>query len=400
MSINDTRIITSECVSRGHPDKIADQISDAILDKHLEADPNAKVACETLISPNLIVVAGEVTSSAEVIIEPIIKNVLKDIGYNKECGFDVDTCKIILNINAQSKEINHAVTQGLDDVVLGAGDQGLMFGCATSETPSFMPVPIFLARSITDHLDAARVSGSLPFLRPDAKSQVSLVKSSEGKALGVDTIVVSTQHSESISVYDVRTKVREYIADTLSASIPGNLSGLLANAKYMINPAGAWTIGGPAADTGLTGRKIVVDNYGADCEIGGGAFSGKDPSKVDRSAAYAARYLAKNIVASKIADKAKVHLAYVIGEPYPVSMSIDTMGTSKLKVSDYELSMIISEMFPMSLENIIKSFSLASPIYLPTARDGHFGVSPYRHKGISFYTWEETSDADRMAQLL
>ena len=400
MSIDDTHIITSECVSRGHPDKIADQISDSILDKYLESDPNSKVACETLISPDLVVVAGEVTSSAEVSFEPIIKKVLKEIGYNKDCGFDINNYKIISNINAQSSEINYAVTHGTQSEVLGAGDQGLMFGYATNETPSFMPIPIFLARAIIDLLDTARVSGTLPFLRPDAKTQVSLVRDSSGKTLGVDTIVVSTQHDKGISLYDVRVKVREFVADSLMASLPNNLAGLLLGAKYIINPAGSWTIGGPAADTGLTGRKIVVDNYGADCEIGGGAFSGKDPSKVDRSAAYAARYLAKNIVASKVADKAKVHLAYVIGEPYPVCLTVDTMGTSNISITDYELSHAVSEMFPMNPEHIINSLSLANPIYFVTARDGHFGISPYRHNGTSFYSWEETSDADRLAQLL
>jgi len=389
-----TFLWTSECVSPGHPDKLADQISDSILDEYLKIDPFSKVACETLISPGVVVIAGEVSSDAVFDEEEIALNVIESAGYNSS------KYRVIKNINQQSSQINSAVTGGDNSAVLGAGDQGMMFGYATNETPTYMPSAMFLSRSIIDCLVSARQSSALDFLRPDSKSQVTM-QYFGGIPVGIDTILVSTQHDSSVGIEKLRSKIKSDIIDQAMDSCPGYVTSLYnADTKVIINPAGIWTVGGPDADVGLTGRKIVVDNYGSDCPIGGGAFSGKDPTKVDRSAAYASRYIAKNLVAGGAAERVRVQVSYAIGMKDPVSVTVDTFGTSKLNIGDFELSNVIQTLCPLSVGDIIDKFQLRNPIYKVTARDGHFGVNPYRVGGISHYTWEETSDSYNIKSLL
>jgi len=390
---NESYLWTSECVGAGHPDKVADQISDAVLDSYLSEDKNSKVACETMIAPGLIVVAGEVNSKLRHLdVNGLAKQVVSDIGYNSRNGFDIDSCKVINAIGSQSNQINNAVeTEGVDS---GAGDQGMMFGYATNETDSFMPTSIEISRKITNFFDLARTQEGVTMLEPDFKTQVTLRCSDDGSPIAVDAVVISSQHKAGYQLIEVREMLRSLVRNCVSG-MPKKLSSLFTNdTRYLLNPSGLWTLGGPAADTGLTGRKIVVDNYGSDCQIGGGAFSGKDPSKVDRSAAYAARYVAKNIVASGISDKVKIQLSYAIGVSEAVSFRVDTMGTSNVKYADHEIESMVSEVFKTTPSNIIEKLQLRNPIYRSTASNGHFGISPYRHDNISYYTWEELSEVD------
>ncbi len=389
---------TSECVGAGHPDKVADQISDAVLDAYLAEDRNSKVACETMIAPGLIVVAGEVNSRLRHLdVERLAKDVVSDIGYNSRNGFDVDSCKVINAIGSQSNQINNAVENDGSDS--GAGDQGMMFGYATNETDSLMPTSIELSRQITNFFDLARTKEGVTMLEPDFKTQVTLRCSNEGSPISVDAVVISSQHKAGYQLIEVREMLRSLLRNCV-AGMPNKLSSLFTDStRYLLNPSGLWTLGGPAADTGLTGRKIVVDNYGSDCQIGGGAFSGKDPSKVDRSAAYAARYIAKNIVASGVSDKVKIQLSYAIGVSEAVSFRVDTMGTSNVEYTDHQIESMISEVFKTTPANIIDKLQLRNPVYRNTAASGHFGVSPYRHDNISYYTWEELSEVEELKKM-
>jgi S-adenosylmethionine synthetase len=378
---NGNYLWTSECVSAGHPDKVADQISDAVLDAYLKEDANSKVACETLITPGLIVVAGEVKSNLiRLDVDSLARQVVSDAGYNSTNGFDSDSCRVINAIGNQSNQINKAVDKGGGDI--GAGDQGMMFGYATNETDSFMPTSIEIARQITNFFDLSRREMSNSTLGPDFKTQVTLECTEDNRPLRVSDVVVSSQHKAGYQLIEISSLLQAILRNCI-ADMPNKLADLFsADTRYLLNPAGLWTLGGPAADTGLTGRKIVVDNYGSDCQIGGGAFSGKDPSKVDRSAAYIARYIAKNIVAAGVADKAKIQLSYAIGVSEAVSFRVDTMGTSKVGFADFEIAQMIEEVFDTTPANIIDKLQLRNPIYRHTAANGHFGISPYRRDGI------------------
>lgn len=368
---NKTYLFTSESVSEGHPDKMADQISDAILDAFLALDPNAKVACETVLADQFVLVAGEFKTKDPAIFlavrdqaERIVRQTIRDIGYNcKEEGIDPDRCEVRIAFNHQSAHINQGVD--LAEGEIGAGDQGLMFGYACNETPQLMPLAISLAHQLVRKQAELRQSGVLPWLRPDAKSQVS-VRYIDGNPVAVEKVVLSTQHSSEISTDDLRVAVREYIVQSV---IPKSLRG--SNFEVLINPTGRFEVGGPNGDTGLTGRKIIVDTYGGSCPHGGGAFSGKDPSKVDRSAAYMARYIAKNIVAAEYASKCLVQLAYAIGVTEPVSVMVDTFGTGK--VSDEVLEGGVRRRFSLTPKGIIDTLNLKRAIYQPTASYGHFG---------------------------
>lgn len=365
------RMFTSESVTEGHPDKICDQISDAVLDAILEKDPHARVACETLASTGLIMVAGEITTNCYVDIDKIARETIREIGYDRaKYGFDCDTCSVITSLKGQSPDI----AQGVDNAYetredaendTGAGDQGMMFGFACDETEDYMPMPIYLAHKLTRRLSEVRKNGTLPYLRPDGKSQVT-VEYDDDKVVRVDAIVISTQHSEEISHEQICEDIKKHV---IQAVIPSEL--LDDNTKYYINPTGRFVIGGPQGDCGLTGRKIIVDTYGGYASHGGGAFSGKDPTKVDRSGAYAARYVAKNIVASGIAKKCQIEIAYAIGVAKPLSILVDTFGTGK--ISDDEIAKIVSENFYLRPSAIIKNFNLTRPIYKQTAAYGHFG---------------------------
>ncbi len=381
MSI-DKFLFTSESVTEGHPDKIADQISDAILDACLEQDAYSRVACETLTATGLVVIAGEITTRAYVDFQSLVRGVVASIGYdNALYGFDSNTCAVISSINKQSGDIALGVDTG------GAGDQGMMFGYATNETEELMPLPISLAHKLTRRLTEVRKSGRLPYLRPDGKSQVTVEYDAAGKPARVDAVVISTQHAETVSTEQLRADV---LKDVIQFVIPAHL--LDENTKYHINPTGRFVIGGPMGDTGLTGRKIIVDTYGGMGRHGGGAFSGKDPTKVDRSAAYMARYIAKNIVASGLAERCEVQLAYAIGVVEPVSVLVDTFGTGKLPAS--ELQALVRANFHLTPKGIIESLNLRRPIYRQTAAYGHFG----RHE--KEFTWEHTDKADLLRQAL
>ncbi len=353
---------TSESVSEGHPDKVADQISDAILDACFEQDPNAKVACECLITTGHLVIAGEISSTARVDAESIAKKVIKDIGYdNAAHGFDFNTAVYTNLIHKQSPEINSSVIDG------GAGDQGLMFGYACNETPEWMPIPILLAHRLMQKQSELRKNGTLDWLLPDAKSQVTVIYENN-RPIKVETVVLSTQHKAGISREMIRTEViRQIIEPILQTYLPDSAP------EYLINPSGSFTIGGPHGDTGLTGRKIIVDTYGGSCPHGGGAFSGKDPSKVDRSGAYAARYVAKHIVASGIAERCTIQISYAIGKEKPTSLYVDLHGTEKVK--GIQLRSVIQDLFDLSPNGIIKMLGLKNPIYLQTAAYVHFGKS-------------------------
>ena len=378
MSTTDRYLFTSESVTEGHPDKIADQISDAILDACLTADPMSRVACETLTCTGLVVVAGEITSSAHLDVQTLVRETVRAIGYDDALkGFDCNTCSVISAINKQSPDIAQGVDTG------GAGDQGMMFGYATNETPELMPTPISLAHRLAEKLTEVRKSGKMPYLRPDGKSQVTVEYSAEGKPLRVDAVVISTQHADEVGNDQLRAEVQEHV---IEAVIPAAL--LDENTKYHINPTGRFVIGGPMGDTGLTGRKIIVDTYGGMGRHGGGAFSGKDATKVDRSAAYMARYVAKNIVAAGLADRCEVQLAYAIGVAEPVSVRVDTFGTGK--ISEPKLIELIRENFKLTPKGIIDSLDLRRPIFKITAAYGHFGRS-----GDTF-TWEKTDKAEAL----
>ncbi|HWF67023.1 MAG TPA: methionine adenosyltransferase [Acidobacteriaceae bacterium] len=371
----DRLLFTSESVTEGHPDKIADQISDAILDACLEQDPHSRVACETLTATGLVVIAGEITTRAYVDFQSLVRGVVASIGYdNAIYGFDSNTCAVISTINKQSGDIAMGVDTG------GAGDQGMMFGYATNETPELMPMAISLAHKLTRKLSEVRKNGKLSYLRPDGKSQVTVEYNSEGKPVRVDAVVISTQHADSVSNEDLRSDILTHV---IQATIPAEL--LDEDTKYHINPTGRFVIGGPMGDTGLTGRKIIVDTYGGAGRHGGGAFSGKDPTKVDRSAAYMARYIAKNIVAAGLADRCEVQLAYAIGVPEPVSVLVDAFGTNKVPVAN--LQQLVRENFRLTPREIIETLNLRRPIYRKTAAYGHFGRTD------SDFGWEATDKA-------
>ena len=373
-------IFTSESVSEGHPDKVCDQISDAILDSYLAQDPNSRVACETLIKNNTVIVAGEITSSGTPNIEEVIRNTVNEIGYNHDdLGFNGNNCEIQNLISKQSPDIAQGVNEGEgEDLDQGAGDQGLMFGYACSETPVLMPAPINLSHELVLKQSEVRKNGELSWLRPDAKSQVSVVYKDDRKTVDyVSAIVLSTQHDEDISQDEIKAKVREKIINPI---IP--TEWIKEDTKIYMNPTGKFVIGGPVGDCGLTGRKIIVDTYGGMARHGGGAFSGKDPSKVDRSAAYACRYVAKNIVAAGLAERCEVQVSYAIGIAEPTSITVDTLGTGNL--SENEISQIVRDNFDLRPKNLINLLDLKRPIYKNTASYGHFG------RENKDFSWENT----------
>ena len=385
-------LFTSESVSEGHPDKVADQISDAVLDAILAKDPRGRVACETLVSTGLVVISGEITTKADINYMDIARETVRRIGYDdSDIGFDYKSCAVLTAINRQSADIAQGVNEGEGlDLDQGAGDQGLMFGYACNETPSLMPFPIYYAHRIMQRQAEVRKDGRLPFLRPDAKSQLT-VRYVDGKPVAIDTVVVSTQHNPDISYDDLKEAV---IEEVIKPVLPKEM--LSANTRYLIKPTGRFVIGGPAGDCGLTGRKIIVDTYGGAAHHGGGAFSGKDPSKVDRSAAYAGRYVAKNIVAAGLADRCEVQVAYAIGVAKPVSLMVETFGTGK--VSDEKIVELVQRHFDLRPKGIIAALDLLRPIYSRTAAYGHFG-----REEVDF-TWETTDKAaalrDRADSLL
>ena len=375
-------LFTSESVAEGHPDKIADQISDAVLDAILRQDPHARVACETLVKTGFVILAGEVTTSAWVDLDELVRKVIVDIGYvSSDLGFDGNTCGVLNAIGKQSSDI----AQGVDRMVAeeqGAGDQGLMFGYATNETEVLMPAPITYAHRLVQRQAEVRKSHTLPWLRPDAKSQVTF-RYQNGKPVGIDAVVLSTQHGPEVSQKDLREAVMELI---IKPTLPANW--LDEKTKFHINPTGNFVIGGPVGDCGLTGRKIIVDTYGGMARHGGGAFSGKDPSKVDRSAAYAGRYVAKNIVAAGLADRCEIQVSYAIGVAEPTSISIDTFGTGK--IPDHRITELVRTHFDLRPYGIVRMLDLIRPIYQKTAAYGHFG------REDDDFTWEKTDKADAL----
>ncbi|WP_445478158.1 methionine adenosyltransferase [Lysinibacillus irui] len=390
------RLFTSESVTEGHPDKICDQISDAILDAILAEDPNARVACETTVTTGLVLVAGEITTSTYVDIKGIVRDTVAEIGYTRgKYGFDAENLAVLVAIGEQSPDIAQGVDQALearegsmtdaDIEAIGAGDQGLMFGYACNETPELMPLPISLAHKLARRLTEVRKSGELAYLRPDGKTQVTIEYDDNNVPVRVDTIVISTQHDEEATLDQIQADLKEFV---IGPVVPGEL--LDANTKYFINPTGRFVIGGPKGDAGLTGRKIIVDTYGGYARHGGGAFSGKDATKVDRSAAYAARYVAKNIVAAGLADRAEVQLAYAIGVAQPVSIAVDTFGTGRVKES--EIVEWVRELFDLRPAGIIKMLDLRRPIYKQTAAYGHFGRTDLN------VPWEQIDKADALRE--
>ena len=377
-------LFTSESVSEGHPDKVADQISDGVLDAILAQDPYARVACETLVNTGLVVLAGEITTSAVVDYAQVARDTIKRIGYDESAGgFDYRSCSVLTAIDKQSPDIAQGVNEGQGlDPDQGAGDQGLMFGFACDETPQLMPAPIYYAHRLMQRQAEVRKDGRLPWLRPDAKSQVTF-RYVDGKPVSVDTVVLSTQHSEDI---EYQTLTEAVIDEIIKPVIPDHM--LTHDTKYFINPTGRFVIGGPMGDSGLTGRKIIVDTYGGAAHHGGGAFSGKDPSKVDRSAAYAGRYVAKNIVAAGLAKKCEVQVAYAIGVARPVSLMVNTFGTGK--ISDEKIVELIQKHFDLRPKGIVLALDLLRPIYAKTAAYGHFG------RDEPEFSWENTDKADAL----
>ena len=382
----DNSVFTSESVSEGHPDKLSDQISDAILDALLEQDPDARVACETLVKTGMVVLAGEITSSANIDFEQVCRETIIDVGYDSsDVGFDGASCAVINALGKQSPDIAMGVDE-TEDHEQGAGDQGLMFGYASNETDVLMPAPITYSHLLVKRQADVRKAGTLSFLRPDAKSQVTF-RYEEGAPVAIDAVVLSTQHDPDISLADLQEAVMEEI---IKPVLPANW--LSAQTKYFINPTGNFVIGGPVGDCGLTGRKIIVDTYGGMARHGGGAFSGKDPSKVDRSAAYAGRYVAKNIVAAGLADRCEIQVSYAIGVAEPTSISINTFGTGKL--SDDAIEALVREHFDLRPKGLISMLDLKKPIYLPTASYGHFGRTE------DSFSWEKTDRAEQLAAAL
>jgi S-adenosylmethionine synthetase len=386
---NGTKIFTSESVTEGHPDKIADQISDATLDAILSEDPNSRVACETLVTTGLIVVSGEITTTAKPDIAEIARRTVNEIGYDSsEKGFDANTCGVLVSLDKQSPDISQGVTAALEvrsgtageDILnsQGAGDQGMMFGFASNETPDLMPLPIWLAHRLSERLSEVRKSGLIDYLRPDGKTQVS-IQYDKNKAVGIKTVLISTQHASNI---DIETELKPALIEhVITPLLPPYLDQ--GNLSILINPTGKFVLGGPHADTGLTGRKIIVDTYGGGARHGGGAFSGKDPSKVDRSGAYAARWVAKHVVAAKAAEKCEIQVAYAIGVARPVSIFVETFGTEAVDPTKIESA--ISEVFDLRPAAIIRDLDLRRPIFRKTAAYGHFGRSD------KDFTWESTS---------
>ena len=374
-------LFTSESVSEGHPDKVADQISDSVLDAILAEDPKGRVACETLVSTGLIVISGEITTTAHINYREIAQEAVRRIGYNdSEIGFDYKSCAVLAAINRQSPDIAQGVNEGQGlDLDQGAGDQGLMFGYACNETPTLMPLPIYYAHRLMQRQAEVRKDGRLTWLRPDAKSQLS-VRYVDGKPTVIDTVVVSTQHNPDVSHAQISEAVIEEI---IKPVLPKEL--LSEKTRYLVNPTGRFVVGGPHGDCGLTGRKIIVDSYGGTARHGGGAFSGKDPSKVDRSAAYAARYVAKNIVAAGLADRCEVQIAYAIGVAKPVSLMVEIFGTGK--ISDKKITALVDKHFDLRPKGIIKTLNLLRPIYAKTAAYGHFGREEPE------FTWEAIDKA-------
>ena len=391
-------LFTSESVTEGHPDKICDQISDAILDALLEQDPMSRVACETATTTGMVLVMGEITTKGYVDIQKIVRDTVREIGYDRgKYGFDADNCAVITAIDEQSADIAMGVDKALeakehqmseDEIeAIGAGDQGMMFGYATNETPELMPYPIALAHKLVRQLTKVRKDGTLPYLRPDGKSQVTVEYDENGRPCRLDAVVLSTQHSEEVSQEQIHEDIRKYVFDQV---IPADMVD--GNTKFYINPTGRFVIGGPHGDSGLTGRKIIVDTYGGMARHGGGAFSGKDCTKVDRSAAYAARYVAKNIVAAGLADKCEIQLSYAIGVARPTSINVDTFGTGKLP--DSRLVEIIRENFDLRPAGIIRMLDLRRPIYKQTAAYGHFGRTDLD------LSWEKTDKAEALKKYL
>lgn len=390
------RLFTSESVTEGHPDKICDQISDAILDEILKKDPNARVACETTVTTGLVLVAGEISTNIYVDISAIVRETIKNIGYTRaKYGFDAETCAVLTAIDEQSPDIAGGVLNAIEsrndtsmDVqTLGAGDQGLMFGFACNETKELMPLPISLAHQLAKQLAQVRKDDVLTYIRPDGKTQVTVEYDEDHQPIRVDTIVISTQHCEEASLEQIEKDMMEYVIQPV---VPSHL--LDENTRYLVNPTGRFVIGGPQGDVGLTGRKIIVDTYGGYSRHGGGAFSGKDPTKVDRSAAYAARYVAKNIVSASLADKCEVQLAYAIGVADPVSITIDTFGTGV--VSEERLVRAVRKTFELRPSGIIDMLDLQQPIYKSTAAYGHFGRTDVK------YSWEKTDKVEKLKQIL
>ncbi len=386
-------LFTSESVTEGHPDKICDQISDAVLDAIYEKDPNARVACETAVTTGMVLVMGEITTDCYVDIPKVVRNTIRDIGYDRaKYGFDSDTCAVITSIDEQSSDIAMGVDKALEAKkgemtdaqieAIGAGDQGMMFGYACDETPELMPMPISLAHKLVKKLSDVRKDGTLAYLRPDGKSQVT-VEYENGKPVRIDTVVISSQHSPDV---DHDTIEKDVIENVIKPTIPAEL--LDAKTRFLVNPTGRFVVGGPQGDSGLTGRKIIVDTYGGYARHGGGAFSGKDPTKVDRSAAYAARYVAKNIVAAGLANKCEVQLAYAIGVARPVSILVDTFGTGK--ISEDKLVQLVQKHFDLRPAGIIKTLNLRRPIYKQTAAYGHFGRTDID------LSWEKTDKAEAL----
>ncbi len=389
------RLFTSESVTEGHPDKICDQISDAILDALLEKDPFSRVACETAITTDFVLIMGEITTKADINIENIVRKTINEIGYdNPEYGFDGHTCRIIIKLDSQSDDIALGVDNSYESKAdndsaasTGAGDQGMMFGYATNETSEYMPYPVYIAHKLTKKLSEVRKNGTLSYLRPDGKSQVTVEYDENDNPVHIDTIVISTQHDEKVTQETIHSDIKRYVIDEV---IPSHLVD--DTTKFYINPTGRFVIGGPNGDSGLTGRKIIVDTYGGYARHGGGAFSGKDCTKVDRSASYAARYVAKNIIASGLAKKCEIQLSYAIGVAEPTSVSVDTFGTGV--IDDYRLVDIIRKHFDLSPDGIIKMLDLRRPIYKQTAAYGHFGREDLD------LPWEKTDKADELKAYL